>query len=290
MALDTNSIVSIVELAAYVPAIIASFIVCRRHGFSRSSGWYYTFTLCLVRIIGAACQLGTIASPDNIGLVKTAIILEHIGLTPLLLATLGMLSRLVDWINRQTTSPTITIKHFRLIQLLVVLGAVLGIVGGSSGNDNPNSPSTESDVAVIFYLVTFAALVLILLVSAPSRSLVPEDERIIVPAVALALPFIAVRVLYSLLVVFVHSGAFAKIGGPIAVHLCMATAEEFVVVAIYLFLGFRLDRLDESEQGEILSRPWKDRSRRNRRRNRRRHHSRSRSGRSYDPEQGQEHW
>jgi hypothetical protein len=163
----------------------------------------------------------------------------------------------------------------------------LSIVGGTSSNGNPNSPSTESQVAAVFYVVTFAALVLILLVSAPSRSLVPEDERIIVPAVALALPFIAARVLYSLLVVFVHSGTFVRIGGPIAVRLCMATAEEFVVVAIYLFLGYRLARLDKSEQGEILSRPWKDRSKGDRRRNRRHHHSRSRSGRSQDPEQGQ---
>jgi hypothetical protein len=38
MALDANSIVAIVELVAYVPAIIVSFMVCLRHGFSRSSG------------------------------------------------------------------------------------------------------------------------------------------------------------------------------------------------------------------------------------------------------------
>ena len=133
-----------------------------------------------------------------------------------------------------------------------------------------------------------------LLVSARSRSAVPADERLIVPAVALALvPFIAVRVLYSLLVVFVHSGAFARFGAPVAARLCMATVEEFVVVAVYLFLGYRLARLDESERGEILSRPWKEEGRRKMRGDRRRgrryqqQQQSSDGSSSYDPEQGQ---
>ncbi|KAK4032569.1 hypothetical protein C8A01DRAFT_50648 [Parachaetomium inaequale] len=275
MALNANSIVAIVELVAYVPAIIVSFMVCLRHGFHRSSGWLYTLALCLIRIIGAACQLATIPNPDDVPLITASVILENIGVTPLLLATLGMLSRLVDWTNRQNPSPTITIYHFRLVQLLILLNTILSIVGGTDNNATPTSPATESQVAAVFYVVTYAALLLILLVSARSRSLVPADERLIVPAVALALvPFIAVRVLYSLLVVFVHSGAFARIGGPAAARLCMATVEEFVVVAVYLFLGYRLARLDESERGEILSRP--------------RYQQPSRSGpSSYDPEQGQ---
>lgn len=38
MGLDSPSIVAIVEIAVFVPAIIVSFFVCLRHGFSRSSG------------------------------------------------------------------------------------------------------------------------------------------------------------------------------------------------------------------------------------------------------------
>jgi hypothetical protein len=172
-----------------------------------------------------------------------------------------MVRRRVDWTNREKTSPPITALHFRFIQLLVVLGTILAVVGATKGSHDPNSPATISYVAAVFYAVTLAALVLVLLVSTPSLPLVPEAERIIVPAVALALPFIAVRVLYSLLLVFVHSGVFVRFGGPIAVRVCMALIEEFVVIAIYLFLGFRLAKLDKSEQGEILSRSWKERRR-----------------------------
>ena len=187
----------------------------------------------------------------------------------------------VDWTNREKTSPTITVLHFRFIQLLILVGTILGIVGATNGGSDPNSPAGESQAAVVLYVVTFAALALVLLLSARSTLLAPEGERIIVLAVALALPFIAVRILYSVLLVFVHSGVFVRIGGPIAVRVCMATVEEFIVVAIYLFLGFRLAQLDSSEQGEILTRPWKAP-----RRNRRRHSRSARSGR-YDSEHGQ---
>lgn len=167
----------------------------------------------------------------------------------------------VDWVNSKKTSPLITVRHFRLIQLVIAVGTILAIVGATQGNKGtsaPTSPAVESEVAVVLYAVSFAAVALVLLLEAPSISLVPEAERIIVPAVGLALPFIAVRVLYSLLLVFVHSGVFARTGGPVSVRVGMSVVEEFVVVAIYLFLGFRLPKLDKSEHGEILSRTSKN--------------------------------
>jgi hypothetical protein len=37
----------------------------------------------------------------------------------------------------------------------------------------------------------------------------------------------------------------------------MAVIEEFIVVAIYVALGFLVDKLDENEQGAIAGRPRK---------------------------------
>lgn len=80
------------ELVVYFPALIIATIVCIRHGFGRSSGWVFTMFLCLVRLIGACCQLGTYQSQST-GLLEATVILESIGISPLLLATLGLLSR-----------------------------------------------------------------------------------------------------------------------------------------------------------------------------------------------------
>lgn len=85
--------VSVVELIVYIPAILLSIVVCSRHGFNRSSGWIYTLILCIVRIAGAICQLMSYHDHST-GLITAVIIIDSIGLSPLLLATLGLLSRL----------------------------------------------------------------------------------------------------------------------------------------------------------------------------------------------------
>jgi hypothetical protein len=91
--MHARDVVAAVELAVYVPAAILAVIVCVRHGFNRSSGWVYTLILCIIRIAGASCQFLSRQNHSN-DLIEAKIIIESIGLSPLLLATLGLLSRL----------------------------------------------------------------------------------------------------------------------------------------------------------------------------------------------------
>jgi hypothetical protein len=93
MHLNARGGISILELAIYAPSLFVAFFVCHRHGFGRSSGFIFTLILCLVRIIGAGCQLATYHGRPSNGLLEATIILDSIGLSPLLLATLGLLSR-----------------------------------------------------------------------------------------------------------------------------------------------------------------------------------------------------
>jgi hypothetical protein len=93
MGIGTSGIVSIVELIVYIPALIAAIFVCSRHGLHRASGWIYTVILCVVRIAGAVCQLLTYSNQSE-GLLKATVIIDSIGISPLLLATLGVISRL----------------------------------------------------------------------------------------------------------------------------------------------------------------------------------------------------
>lgn len=92
MGFDKQAGVSVLELVLYIPSLIVAAVVCKRHGFGRNSGWIFTLILCLVRIIGACCQLATLSSSSK-GLIEAVLILESVGLSPLLLATLGLLSR-----------------------------------------------------------------------------------------------------------------------------------------------------------------------------------------------------
>jgi hypothetical protein len=90
---NSSGWVSIAEIIVFVPSAIAALLVCSRHGFTRSSGFIYTLILSIIRIVGAICQLITYHDQSS-GLLKAVIIIDSIGLGPLLLATLGMLSRL----------------------------------------------------------------------------------------------------------------------------------------------------------------------------------------------------
>ncbi len=93
MKLDARGYISIVELILYVPCLLVGVIVCARHGFSRSSGWIFLVILCLIRIIGSVCNIVSYGSPSE-NLYETIAILDSVGISPLLLATLGILTRL----------------------------------------------------------------------------------------------------------------------------------------------------------------------------------------------------
>ncbi|KAK7417299.1 hypothetical protein QQZ08_011679 [Neonectria magnoliae] len=258
MAIGPRGYVSIAELVVYIPALVLAFIVCSRYGFNRTLGWVFTVILCLVRIIGSICQLVTYGNHST-GLLQATIIIDSIGISPLLLSTLGMLSRYVDWIRSRET-PTFSVKQFRIVQLFITLGLIFSIVGGTDGTPSSTGtikPSTMSQVAIILYIVAFVAMVFILVISSQNRPSVPIQERRIPISVALAFPFIMVRLLYSILAVFIHNHIFSIINGNVPVFVCMAAIEEFVVVVNYLLLGFSLNKLEPGQVGDLSSRPWK---------------------------------
>lgn len=250
--------IALVELIFYIPFFFLSAFVCYRHGFSRSSGWIYTFILCIVRIIGGVLQFVS-HNDHSAGLLQTIMILDSVGLSPLLLATLGLLSRFVDFVNANST-PRFTVRHFRVLQLVLFVGLVLAISGGTSTSVDANGTyhvPTTSKIGVILYIVGFVGITVVFLLSVPQTSAIPNKERRVPLAVALALPFILVRLIYSVLSVFLHNHLFSIATGSSTVRLGMAVIEEFVVVALYVILGLFVDKMDASTKGAIASRPWK---------------------------------
>jgi proteasome assembly chaperone (PAC2) family protein len=56
------------------------------------------------------------------------------------------------------------------------------------------------------------------------------------------MPWLAVRVLYSILAVFTNSSTFSITGDYPLVQLFMATVEEFIIVCIYTLAGLTVSR------------------------------------------------
>jgi hypothetical protein len=134
MTLDYRNGVSIAEIVVYVPCLAMSLFLVVQHGLGRNSGWYFLTIFCLARIIGPCMQLATISQPDNFSLYIGTTVLQNIGLSPLQLATIALLSRLLESINK--TQPTIIPQRVpKLIHLIVIVALITGICGGiQSGN------------------------------------------------------------------------------------------------------------------------------------------------------------
>jgi lysylphosphatidylglycerol synthetase-like protein (DUF2156 family) len=162
-----------------------------------------------------------------------------------------------------TSSGVFKAIHFRVLQLLITVGLILCIVGGTSAASSTSSaagvyqPQATTKAGIVLYLIAFIALGLIAAVIAHKLSNASSDEKRLVWAVIMALPFILVRLIYSLISVFSHSRYFNLITGSVVILVVMSVLQEMAVVLIYLVIGWITDTLPPTDRGPIASRPWR---------------------------------
>lgn len=149
--------------------------------------------------------------------------------------------------------------HFRLLQLLVSLGLILSIVGGTSSISSSGvyTAQTTSKAGAILYVVAYLALCLVTVVAVLKISSVRHGDSRLVWAVVVAMPFIFVRLVYTVLSVFKHDHDFSVISGSVIVLVFMAIVEEILVILTYLFVGWTTESAPRTAKGAIESRPWK---------------------------------
>jgi hypothetical protein len=92
MTVTYRESISILQVIVYVPVLVLGLMLNLRHGFAKSSGWFFLITLSILRLIGAICWLVYASHPSE-GVATTAIICTSIGLSPLTLLCMGLLSR-----------------------------------------------------------------------------------------------------------------------------------------------------------------------------------------------------
>lgn len=85
--------IAIAEICVYIPVFILTLIIVFRHGFKRQAGWIYLAMFCVIRLAGAGFKIDETHNPTNKTDIEWAAILQSIGLSPLLLASLGLLKR-----------------------------------------------------------------------------------------------------------------------------------------------------------------------------------------------------
>jgi hypothetical protein len=241
--MDTYDKIAIAQIVLYSIFLAGAIYLALVHGFGRNAGWLYLVLFSLIRIVGSAFRVATLNSAA-IWLFIGWNTLNSIGVSPLILILLGLLSRVL--VNIRKSRPTqLNPHHLRLTQALVVVGLVLGIVGGvKTGLASVAAKATveykaESKVGLGLLVGGYALLcATTVIIGAQVKSADPAEWRII-PTVAASLAFVLVRLVYSCIRVYGDSGSDGSVGE----YFGMSVLMELFVVLICEAVGFSLRKL-----------------------------------------------
>ncbi|TQW00380.1 hypothetical protein V2A60_001464 [Cordyceps javanica] len=240
---DAYDGLAVAQILLYALFLAGAVVLCLRHGFRKSAGWRYLVVLGLVRLIGSALRLATLSAPANQGLYVGWLVLSGLGLGPLILTLLGLLSRTFESMRRNGHDVVKPLFH-RAIQVLMLVAMILLIVGGfnatftvsASGGGAPQiSYASVSRVGNGLMIAVYVLLCLETLLAAVNQGYVAQGEHRILFDVVACLPFVLVRLVYSVLLVFAHVRSTAWL------MLAMEVVMEAVVVLICEVLGFLLE-------------------------------------------------
>lgn len=272
--ISTPEAITIAELCIYTPIFLLTAVLLFRHGFKRQSGWIYLAIFCLVRIVGATFKIESTKNPRSKTDLEWSAILQSVGLSPLLLASLGLLKRVTDSASDRVRSDegqvnrnnfglkgrgrlsgrliskyaTANSKRSRVIQLAqipILVGLVLCIIGGTDIAGGDPKGTTLTKVGIIIFAVAYVLHAALLGITSRDVGNIPRGERRLYWVLVSALPSLGVRLLWSLLAVFAHLKRFAIEGGNSWVNFGMAVVMEFIIVCLYTATGFTLGQADE---------------------------------------------
>jgi hypothetical protein len=126
--------------------------------------------------------------------------------------------------------------------MLTLAGLILFIIGATS-NTTPEGLTqinSKTKIGMDIFIVSFLLLCLLLLVLATRRHQIEDGEHRLLGAVAISMPLLLVRLIYSILVIYVHSSTWNQLTGNVTAMLIMSVLTELVIVAIYLGTGMTL--------------------------------------------------
>ncbi|TDL28896.1 hypothetical protein BD410DRAFT_760623 [Rickenella mellea] len=251
MGLDAHGIVSVVQIIVFAPIFGFSLFLTIRHGVRRHAGWLFLVFFSNIRVIGGIMLIvAESLKKPSIGIFITSYVLASAGLSPLLLATLSFLSMVGQ--HAQTRLP-ITAWHYRMLHVLLAVAVALAVVGGTNGSSSSistqNNGNTLRRVASLIFVGVFVTVALITLMLWSNKNAILLHRRTLLVGLSSSLPFLAIRVLYSVLSAFSPSSfgprslehtslsKFNTVNGSWQIYITMSLLMEFIAVAIYCTTG-----------------------------------------------------
>jgi hypothetical protein len=144
-----------------------------------------------------------------------------------------------------------SVTVLRIPQIVTTVAAILCIVGATSANNIADFASeTTVHIGVILYMVSFGLLLILTFAASVTCRQMGRGEKALLIAVTCSLPFILVRLLYTVVACFGLDSSFNLVTGSVAINLVMAVLEEIVVVAIYTITGIKIDVIPKGDQSD----------------------------------------
>jgi len=237
--LDIYGKLAAAEIAFYFPVWVVTTVLVVRHGLRRDAGWVFLWVFSMVRIAdGALFIAAEETKPVNTSLYEAAYILQAVGLSPLLLATIGFLGLVGQHAYSENNGMR---RSFRLIAIVITLGLVLAIVGGVQASDGHSAGLDLRKAGYILYAVAWLLIVIVLFGAWGYRHVIMRYRKGLLFGITCALPFLGVRMVYGILNAFSTSvpsiAKFNSVTGDWVLYLVMSLIMEYCVVVIYSVTG-----------------------------------------------------
>ena len=127
---------------------------------------------------------------------------------------------------------------------MTLVGLIMFIVGETS-NISPASMtqiSLETKIGEDLFIAAFVLLCILLLGLGTRRHQVEDGEHRLLGAVAISMPLLLVRLIYSALLIYVNNPIFNFLTGNVTALLVMSVLTEIIIVGIYLGTGLTLHK------------------------------------------------
>ncbi|KAH8664366.1 hypothetical protein BX600DRAFT_436916 [Xylariales sp. PMI_506] len=251
----TSDSVTTATLAVDITLSLPCLYVMIKHGFHHGAivGWLYLFLFFGLKIVGSIMEMHDPTS-------SAASLIASIGLSPLILAALGILheARAYCIANRN--------RFFDLVWIVglhfFVSGAVVLVAMGASGAQNPDtSPDKVTrdlklvKIGMAILIIGWLALIILTLGSLvgahnrDSRRLGTHyNGKWLLIAVALSIPFIGVRLITSLVYFTGHNPDLNPVTGTLAVRVGLIFIEEFTITVAFVVAGIMSRNVRHDEQ------------------------------------------
>jgi len=229
------------EVVSIILALIFLFLSIMNIVYHRDTAWIFIAIFCLFKTVGSAMTLNLNLHPSkSVGLIVAAKIFSSIALSPLLAAAIAFTTTA----TRAPTEPPRIMRALLLVaHILVTIAPALGTIGGVKSapkNGVPPDPKkyeTFTHASALVFLATWIVLSVAVALLLALNTGLRGGARRLVTALAVSLPFLLVRVAFSIITAF-RVKAATKVGTQAVMGLLM----EVTVVSVLTATGVGIHR------------------------------------------------